>query len=136
MELSIQNVNSIFLKCLFLDSELGEGGKPKEGTFVPARGVITQVGFHPGRIEKHKEEVMQMLMQLPHQFRQTDEFGGWSFLQACLREDGEHWAEHRTIDELLCLGLATGQVEYLTDDRQIWAAFPGGMPYFTVIDKK
>jgi hypothetical protein len=54
-----------------------------------------------------------------------------SFLNACMDRHGNHWAEHQTIDFLLCLGLATDQVAFCLP-REIWAALPGGMPYFVV----
>jgi hypothetical protein len=61
-----------------------------------------------------------------------DTGGGSSFLNAVIDNAGHQWADaHSTIDELLCLGLAIGKIEY-NAPRQLWRAFPAGMPYFFV----
>lgn len=125
MELTAKNVNDVFMKCLF------EDGEPTEG-FVEAFGVITRVGFHPGRLEENRENIRSMLDSLPKEFK-IREGGGMSFLNACNDKDGNQWTDlHKTIDELLCLGLATKLAKYVLPDREKWKIFPGGMPYFTV----
>lgn len=87
-------------------------------------------GFNPSRLAEHKQEIKEMLECLSDEFR-ADKGGGWSFLQACVTKDGDQWGEHQNINELLALGIATGQAKILMH-RELWSALPGGMPYFVV----
>lgn len=90
------------------------------------------VGFHPERIEKHRQEIREMLLQLPEGFFK-DKGGGASFLQAACAKDGELWTGFHTEVEKLCLlGLASKQMRMLTPDAEIWPMLPGGMPYLRV----
>lgn len=123
MELTAQNVEDTLKKCLFKD------GEPTDDR-VEARGVVGGYGFHPQRLVEHSAPIGEMLAQLPQTFHEGTG-GGWSFLNACMREDGRQWGEHRDIDSLLCLGIATGQAKILLP-REMWSIFPGGMPYFSV----
>lgn len=95
--------------------------------------VFIEVGFHPERLESHKQEIKNLLMGLPRQFREK-EGGGWSFLQACMDKDGNQWGEHKDVEALVCLGIATGQAKFQLP-RDMWKVLPGGMPYFVVLDK-
>lgn len=121
--LSTNRVRKIILDCVFRD------GEPHDNC-VEGHAVMTRLGFHSERLASHKEEIGLMLAELPAEFMQSSG-GGMSFLNACIDRHGNHWAEHRTIDELLCLGLATDQVAFCLP-REIWAVLPGGMPYFVV----
>ena len=47
-------VNEIFLACMYGAEELKDG-KPIEGEPVLAEGITCNVGFHPGRLEEHRE---------------------------------------------------------------------------------
>lgn len=90
------------------------------------------VGFHTERIEKHRQEIREMLLQLPDGFFK-DKGGGASFLQAACAKDGELWTGFHTEVEKLCLlGLASKQMRMLTPDAEIWPMLPGGMPYLRV----
>jgi hypothetical protein len=125
LELTSDNVEKIFVDCLF--DEVPED----TSIAVIAEGVVINVGFNPTKLEEHINEIKELLVQLPVPFY-TLTGGGWSFLQACLTKDGHHWGEHRNIDQLLCLGLATKLIEYCMS-RDHWKNLPGGMPYFTVL---
>ena len=57
--------------------------------------------------------------------------GGWSFLQACVDKNGNHWGEHSNMEELFCLGIAIGKVESLLP-RDMWKVLPGGVPYYVI----
>ena len=99
---------------------------------VRAEGIVRTFGFHPGRLEMHKEEIGQMLAELPDVFKVSGG-GGMSFLNACQTRDGEVWTGlQQTVDELVVLGIATGQATYLPEQRELWSAFPGGVPYVQV----
>lgn len=121
--LSAENVSKVFMDCLFRDEEEKENP-------VLAEGLTMNVGFNPKRLESHREDVKDFLMQLPHIFRENDG-GGWSFLQACMTNDGFQWGEQRNAQELVLLGVALEYVEYLMP-RKMWCFLPGGVPYFVI----
>ncbi len=120
MKLTTENVSSIVRDSLFKENE-------DTTTMIMVEGVKNTFGFNPVSIEKHKSEIEDMLSQLPDEFSKS----GWSFLQACMRNDDVQWGDHRSIDELICLGLAIEKVSFCMP-RELWAIFPGGMPYFVV----
>jgi hypothetical protein len=132
--LTATNVEAIYAACLYSDEETAgwdgtEEGLP-EGTIV-TEGILGKTGFHPGRIAENREIILDMLRELPVGFRK-DAGGGWSFLNACMREDGEQWTGfHQTQDRLFQLGMAIGAASYLLP-REMWGALPGGMPYLVV----
>lgn len=121
--LTASNVHDVFVDCLFTDEE------EKENPVI-AEGLTMNVGFNPDRLEFHREEVKDFLMQLPHTFRENDG-GGWSFLQACVTNEGYQWGEQRDVQELVLLGVALGYVKYLMP-REMWRLLPGGVPYFVI----
>lgn len=122
MQLTSSRVESIFIDCLFNEGE-------DTGNHIDAYGVKLMVGFNPVMIEKHKPEIEAMLKELPDEFKQTIG-GGSSFLVACLNNKDEQWADsHTSIDQLLCLGIATQLVDF-NAPRNLWRSLPGGMPYF------
>ena len=134
MELSCENIKSIILHALpgsltDAQKELALTGQDIQG-FVRAEGVLGRFLFDKAKLEEKRADVVSMLKELPKPFRK-DEGGGWSFLNACITQDGEQWGEHRNIDELICLGIALGVVEFQLP-REAWKALPGGMPYFSV----
>jgi hypothetical protein len=127
-------INEIIRDCLFNEEEVrAANGNLPEGC-VKAISVRLHLGFHPGRLESHRKEVREMLMELPITFRKSVG-GGWSFLNACTDKDGNMWGQHRDIDELLALGIALGYISFSLP-REFWPSLPGGMPYFTFDDLK
>lgn len=117
-------VNHIFMDCLFKEGEDTEH-------HILTEGIIHTVGFQPERLEQHRQEIHDMLAELPDEFKVATG-GGYSFLNACLDRYGNQWAdEHRTVEQLVLLGLAIGEVEYLLP-RPMWGMMPGGVPYFVV----
>jgi hypothetical protein len=125
MKLTIQAVEKIILECLFK-----KGEDPTNR--VEAAGVLRTFGFHPGRLEFNRAAIKELLDELPEQFQQ-DKGGGWSFLNACMDKDRNQWGQHRDIESLLALGIATKQAKILLP-KELWSALPGGMPYFAVGD--
>ena len=124
-------VNAIFLACMYEPEELRDG-YPIEGEPVLAEGIMYNVGFHPGRLESHREEVKGMLEGLPLQFRSTDG-GGWSFLNACHDRNGVQWTSfHQRMEQLFQLGIGLGLAKCLMP-REMWSELPGGMPYYSVL---
>jgi len=121
--LSAKRVEEVLTNCLYGDGE-------STGSAKIVEGVITNYGFNPDKLEESKIEIGEMLSELPDEFKK-DGGGGMSFLNACMTKDGTQWGEHRNIEQLLVLGIATDQAKILMP-REMWSAFPGGMPYFVV----
>lgn len=124
MQLSSSNVELTFLSCLFEEGE-------DTSNHIHAHGVQMNVGFNPEKIEKYKPEIEAMLKELPDNFKLSIG-GGWSFVNACINNKDEQWADsHKTMDQLLCLGLAAKMADF-SAPRTMWRSLPGGMPYFFV----
>jgi hypothetical protein len=120
-ELSSERVEDLFRRCLADTADQG----------VAVTGIVTTAAFDPQVIGSHREEIGQLLSELPRQFQESGG-GGWSFLNACMDRNGRQWTSyHRTMEQLFLLGLASGQVRELLP-RDLWPALPGGMPYYAV----
>lgn len=125
--LTSDKVNRIFEECLYNEGESTEGHKE-------VHAIRHFIGFNPERVEKNKESINEMLLDLPKEFlsEELGGGGGWSFLNACEDKDGNQWTDyHDTMDKLVALGLATEKLAFLMP-RDIWTALPGGMPYFVI----
>ena len=125
MELTSKNVELIFMDCLFQDGE---------DTTDPAiaEGITSKFGFHKGRLESYRDNISDMLSQLPKEF-QEDIGGGMTFLNACNNAKGEQWTGlHSVMEQLFSLGQACEKVKCLMP-RDMWSALPGGMPYYAVV---
>lgn len=117
-----QNINTILHDCLFRDGE-------DHSNHVKAKGIVTNFGFHPVRLESHRTEIAAELRDLPTEFY-ADGGGGWSFLNMCVNKAGIQWGEHKNMEQLVCLGIGLGLVkEVMPDMRHV---MPGGMPYYVI----
>lgn len=101
MKLTAENVEQVLKYCLFNNGEDTTDHKIGEG-------VRLRAGFHPGRLEEKKPEIIAMCQQLPTTFIE-----GWSFLNACTTADGQQWGEHSDVDNLMAIGTASGCIELL-----------------------
>jgi hypothetical protein len=146
MKLTADNVVEVFMDCLFTEDEMIAIGLEhytaeqvlamEDPPFLVASGIVNDVALHPERLETHRGEVREMLRQLPKEFQSVSAGGGggWSFLNMCMRDDGEQWTGlHRTQEHLATLAIALKEGSWLLP-REMWEAFPGGMPYFSVSD--
>ena len=127
MKLNPDRVTKVVRECLFRDGE-------DSTVRVEVQGIMNQFGFHPGRLEEHREEIVSMLEELPDQFRE-ELGGGWSFLKACMDRHGEQWGNHPDMELLFVLGIGIGRVRCVLP-REQWNLFPGGMPYYVFTMKK
>jgi hypothetical protein len=124
MKLTSENVNSTFLKCLFKKDENTE-------KHIAVEGVMLKVGFNPDRLKESEQTIIEMLNDLPDSFKPHGG-GGMSFLNMCQDKNDNQWTGfHKTVDELVCLGIAIGKVSFLMP-REMWSVLPGGMPYIAV----
>lgn len=122
--LTATTVEGIFLACLFKEGE-------DTANHVKAEGIVTRVGFHPGRLDEHKAEIAELLELLPDSFKKTGG-GGMSFLNGCYDRNDVQWTGMQSaVEQLFLLGLATGKVTCLAP-RELWSAMPGGMPYYVI----
>lgn len=126
MKLTANIVSSIFMNCLFQEGE-------DTSNAVIVEGFQNKIGFNPEKIEKYRDDIIELANELPENFQASSEGGGNSFLNAIEDKHGNQWGEHQRVDQLVCLGQATGVIRYLAP-RPMWSMLPGGMPYFQVID--
>ena len=129
MKLTAENVNKLFLYCLFTEEEVQkavQAGEKAPQDAIVVKGVVGTFGFHPGRVEESKDEIADLLRQLPETFHD-----GWSFLNAVLDKDETQWGEQKSANELLCLGQAAGFAQE-TLPVTFRSSLPGGVPYYTV----
>lgn len=128
MNLTAENVETVFKDCLFLDGEIPNDHPPNH--MVKVEGIMHNFGFHSERLNSHKEDVVSMLTELPDDFR-AGSGGGASFLNACMTKSGIQWGEHINIEQLVALGIGLGVVSYCLP-KAMWSMLPGGMPYFVI----
>ena|SRR3990167_5404338 len=127
--ITAEKVSEIFKDCLFKDEEMIEG-KPIIAP-VEVEGIISRFGFHPDRIKIHAGEIIELLNELPEEFKEKTG-GGWSFLNACNDKEGRQWGEHNNMEQLFSLGIAIGKVKYCMP-KEMWSMLPGGMPYLVIL---
>jgi hypothetical protein len=127
-ETTAEKVHNIFMDCLFKVEEI-EDGKIPEGAIL-VDGIVESFGFHPERLNSHRDEVKAILDLMPSNFHKKGG-GGWSLLNLCQDKDGNQWAEHPTMQELVVLGKGLGMVAYCMP-REMWAVLPGGVPYIVI----
>lgn len=128
LQLTAQRVDEIVKDCLFENRE-----DITDENSVKAHGAMATFIFNKEKIAERQEEIFGLLSCLPDAFTNPAK-GGHSFLAACMDKQDRQWGEHTNIEALLCLGLASGQVQYCAP-RELWGILPGGMPYFRVVEK-
>lgn len=131
MELTSENVSKVFNDCKSVNIPSDETNNES----ATVEGVLLIARFDKKALERHRDNIKSMVRQLPTPFRPA-KFGGgggWSFLNMCDDEKGFQWTGfHIVMDQLLCLGLATGLMGYNIRQRDTWGVFYGGMPYVKV----
>lgn len=122
--LTAEHVESVFLDCLFKDiSDIGP--------MVRVEGIVQTVALDHERTEAHRQEIHDMLAELPDKFK-TSAGGGYSFLGASVDRHGNLWTGmHQRMEQLFILGIAIGEVEYCLP-RDLWTVFPSNIPYLKV----
>lgn len=115
----------IMIDCLFSEEDIKDGPPAVKDT-VEVQGVMATYIFNKERVRSHKDEVLNMLLELPVQFA-----AGESFLNACQDQHGNQWGEHRDVEALMVLGIANQLVKVLIP-REEWHKW-GGVPVFRVL---
>jgi len=117
-------VTELYGECL-----LNEADDP-----VDVEGIVHPCRFSEAKLIEHATEIGQMLGEMQDTFKPVEKGGGggWSFLNVCEDRHGELWTGlHWTCEMLIQLGIGTGQASWL-GPRELWKAFPGGVPYVLV----
>lgn len=119
-------VNEIFRDCLFKKEEVIDGVPIDKPIIV--EGIRASYGFNSKRLSSYKDEINSMLDSMNETFKE-----GWSFLNLCFDKDNNQWTgSHRSMEELMCLGMGIGRIYYCMPDRNFWSILPGGMPYIVI----
>ena len=122
LKLTIENVEKIFLDC-FLPNNYTDNTK-----VIPVNTVTGNFGFDPEKIEKHAADIQQMISQLSSNFDEANE--GYSFMNLPFKgENDELWGGQINGDHLMALGLASGWMKLTIEDKYLWQALAGGVPY-------
>ena len=125
MNLTAENVTNTFMNCLFQEGE-------NTDNHIVGEGVMTKVGFNPERLKEATPKIEEMLNDLPDSFK-ANGGGGMSFLNMCQDKNDNQWTGmHQTVDQLVCLGNASGKLKFLMP-KEMWSILPGGMPYLVVV---
>ena len=120
LKLTADNVYNVFTDCLFKKEEIKDGKPICEYTI--GQGIIRDICFNSERLEQHNADIIDLINQLP------DIEQGPSFLNLCLTTEGVHWGEHQNIEQLVALGVASGNLAYCFP-KQMLTMLPGGMPF-------
>lgn len=124
--LSSQIVHIISIDCFFRGDE-------DNTSRVIGEGIGQVYGYHPERLESHRDEVFALLLELPEAYRASSPDQGGHFNNACVDRHGDLWTgEHAIMDRLIALGHALGLVRYMFPieiRRQEWAFW-----YFQILD--
>jgi hypothetical protein len=124
MKLTSKNVTQLFKDCLYNEGE-------NTDDHVKTEAIKMIVGFDPKRLKENKENILDLLKEFPDSFMKSGG-GGMSFVNMCQDKNGIQWTDfHSTMDELVALGIASGQMSYVLP-RNIWRHLPGGMPYLVI----
>lgn len=115
-----EHVHDIMRRALY------QGETPDDAFIV--EGIMGRFGFDTERISAVKPEVARLIRDIVPDAFLTGSGGGQAFLALAKDRNGEHWAEHQTIEALCCLAIATGQAQWCVP-RDSWPMLPHGMPY-------
>lgn len=119
-------IQQLVKDCLYEDHEVQSGEVPAGAVIV--EGIVNQFGFDPEKVAKAKLHIAELLRKIPTDEFLKDKGGGFTFLNLCTDREGNLWGEHHNMEELCCLAIAAGYGGWCAP-RDLWKAFPGGMPY-------
>lgn len=129
--ISCKRITEILMDCLFDEEDLDLEGEPKhsiEKVFVESINI--KFCLKVDKLREHGNEIKEMLSHLPDEFK-ADKGGGWTFTNMLTLKDGSQWGEPKNANELIALGLGTGNISYLFE-RDMWKDLPGRVPYILI----
>ena len=123
LALNDEAVNAIFQGCT-----VQKGDDPF--TTSPVQHITHEVArFSQHRLDGHREDIHQLVNQLPDLFRKA---GGGSYAYSQLNRLGHRWTKFEPIQErLVQLGFAIGEIEFV-HPRKYWPALYQGRPLLFV----
>lgn len=120
--LTAKRVEDTYKACSLKKEEVSKSAEPLV-PFIIGEGINNATVFNAERLEEKRTAISEMIGELP----KIDE--GVSFLVLCEDKNGRQWTDlHSTMELLLQLGNATGELQFLVP-REMWSVLPGGMPY-------
>ena len=129
MQLTAKNVEKVFLDCFLKE------GYTYETKVIPVNSVTGNFGFDPDKIEKYSEDIHDMISQLHPSFDEKNQ--GYTFMNLPFKgENNEQWGGQIDGDHLMALGLASGWMKLTIEERYLWQALPGGVPYVYRLDNR
>lgn len=127
--LDAKRVREIVMDCLFTDDPKDEDMR------ISVYGIARCFGFIPEKIENYRDEIHEMMKELPDVFWDSNDNpnggGGYTFMNLPFDKNDHQWCEQPTAELLMALGLATGYMEYMLP-REVWIALPGNVPYIII----
>lgn len=118
-------VTAVIKDCLYRDEEIN-GDETLKGT-VFVDGIVKQYGFHPQRLESHRQDVIGFIEELDNGFRWSGG-GGQSFLNLSFDKHGNQWGEQYNAEALYCLAAGLKLAKFPLP-RSYWSSLPGAVPY-------
>lgn len=126
--LNPERVVEIYKKCLFKEEEIENNGPTSEYTM--ATGVVATTVFNTKRLNENKSDINKMIDMI------ENIQSGPHFTALCTDKYGRLWTgEHKIVDQLMVLGLATELLSVPLLPRDMWYLFPESLPYVVKINK-
>lgn len=127
--INAMRIREILGKCFF--SEVPEIGTEA----IKAKGINNTFILDPKKITEFESEIISMLDELNEDIRE-DKGGGISLICIPFDKHDHQWGEQINANELMVLGMAIGRIKYLFENRMIWSALPGSVPYYVYTTEK
>lgn len=121
-------VKAVFFDCMFHTAEEANEHMTA-GTAILSKGIVVKVGFHPERLEKRREDILQLMNEIVPDVFYMSSGGGMSFSQLPFDRDEEQWGEQKNAEQLYQLAHALGHAGYCVEDPLLISILPGGLPY-------
>ena len=127
MSIDAVRVEAILKDCMYKEIT-------PENKYIMVYSCLTRIGLNPDKIEQHRNEIYEMLKQLPTAFWDSPTGGGgYTFLALPTDKDGNQWGGQQHADMLMTLGLAAGYIQYLFPIEML-RELPGGVPYIVIYE--
>jgi len=119
-KLTSQRVDELYTTCL---------SQSEENTAVTIKGIILSATFSVANLNAVKEDIVELIMQLPEGAFKGSKDNGLSFLTLCHDKDEEQWTSfHACVERLMMLAMCIQRCVFLMP-RNMWKVLPGGLPY-------
>jgi len=126
--ISVKSIEEMLMDSLYTSAEVKDGDPPDA---ILVEGITSRFGLHPGRLESHRAEVREFVLQLDKRFFPAAG-GGYTFLHLPFDKHGNQWGEQKDAERLMVLAMGLGMSKYLLP-RDLWPSLPGGAPYIMFV---